>query len=468
MSLSPHRLPPEVLAALAAGGGGEEPVRLLAAAQESKHRLLVLGVAELSASAGHPGAAAAGRSYDLLAGIEKRAPDTVRQVIRYPAVGAWAARTLRGLRSGADGGDPAQLGAVAAAAASLAGIACQVEVPARDGWTMLPSVGRLALPDSRSPGSTTPGSTTADRTTAGDTMVGRAPIGVGRTSPGLTETARTGPVVAEPLLMGVQVAADGTVRADGSPVELERLHRLTTGDGALSLLVDDLDPYRWDAGKAADGRLTAAERDLWRRCLDDAWRMLAEHHWTIAAECRAAVTVLTPIKGPARGMDSASSPDLFGTLALSAPPDGRWLAATFAHEVQHAKLGAIMDLVALTRPDAGRYYAPWRPDPRPLAGLLQGAYAYLGVTGFWRRQREHEPDLRPHIEFARWREQAYEATGTLLAGDGLTEEGRRFVQTMRATMEPWLTEPVPAEALEAARAESAAHRARWERDNRNN
>ena len=27
-------------------------------------------------------------------------------------------------------------------------------------------------------------------------------------------------------------------------------------------------------------------------------------------------------------------------------------------------------------------YLPWRDDPRPAAGLLQGAYAHVGVTEF--------------------------------------------------------------------------------------
>jgi hypothetical protein len=41
------------------------------------------------------------------------------------------------------------------------------------------------------------------------------------------------------------------------------------------------------------------------------------------------------------------------------------------------------------RPDDGqRYYAPWRADPRLASGLLQGTYAFLGVSGFWRCQRK--------------------------------------------------------------------------------
>ncbi|HEY9524957.1 MAG TPA: HEXXH motif domain-containing protein, partial [Thermopolyspora sp.] len=65
MPLSPHRLPPEVLAGLASGGGGEQAVRHLVAAQDSKHRLLVLGVADWARRADHPRARAAERAYDL-------------------------------------------------------------------------------------------------------------------------------------------------------------------------------------------------------------------------------------------------------------------------------------------------------------------------------------------------------------------------------------------------------------------
>lgn len=54
-----------------------------------------------------------------------------------------------------------------------------------------------------------------------------------------------------------------------------------------------------------------------------------------------------------------------------------------AHEVQHVKLGALLDLVELIKPDDGsRCYVPWRLDPQPTDGLLQGDSAYLDVSGF--------------------------------------------------------------------------------------
>ncbi|MEO3863072.1 HEXXH motif-containing putative peptide modification protein [Acrocarpospora sp. B8E8] len=110
------------------------------------------------------------------------------------------------------------------------------------------------------------------------------------------------------------------------------------------------------------------------------------------------------------------------------------------------------------------YYAPWRDDPRPVYGLLQGTYAFLGLTSFWRRQRLIEPiseQARAHTEFARWREAAYAATASLLDGKGLTPVGRDFVSVIRSTLEEWLTEPVPAAALNQARAAAIRHRREW-------
>jgi hypothetical protein len=43
-----------------------------------------------------------------------------------------------------------------------------------------------------------------------------------------------------------------------------------------------------------------------------------------------------------------------------------------------------------------------------------------------------------------------EAIDTLVASGALTSLGMRFVEGMRATVEPWLDEPVPPGAVEAA------------------
>src|SRR5262249_37748051 len=152
----------------------------------------------------------------------------------------------------------------------------------------------------------------------------------------------------------------------------------------------------------------------------------------IAEELAASVTVLTPLPTPASGVCSATLVDAFGCLFLSLAPDAESVAVTLAHELQHTKLNALMDLFDLLEPVAGeRFHAPWRDDPRPVVGLLHGTYAFTGVTSFWRRQREHETsaaaELYANTEFARWRVSALRAARTLLGSGRLTTIGRQFV-----------------------------------------
>lgn len=53
-----------------------------------------------------------------------------------------------------------------------------------------------------------------------------------------------------------------------------------------------------------------------------------------------------------------------------------------------------------------RYYAPWRDHPRPAVGLLQGAYAHVGVTEFWwRRRKSALSAARSHL--AHWKQRKW-------------------------------------------------------------
>src|SRR6266568_4206380 len=160
MSVPPHRVSGEMLAALATGGGGAGAVRHLAAAQYSKHLLLVWAVRDAARRTRHPQASHASRGYDLLAEVQRHAPDAVEAVLRHPSAGAWAARAMRALlgeeepggpqpggpRPGRPGGEPAQLAALAAAAAIRARYPCAIEVPVYRGVITLPSVGQVTLP----------------------------------------------------------------------------------------------------------------------------------------------------------------------------------------------------------------------------------------------------------------------------------------------------------------------------------
>src|SRR5262249_56852586 len=110
---------------------------------------------------------------------------------------------------------------------------------------------------------------------------------------------------------------------------------------------------------------------------------------------------------PAGGVEPAACyGDDGGSGGRTPGADAGSLAVALVHEFQHSKVSALLVLVPLHRAGtATAHYAPWRPDPRPLGGLLQGAYAYLGLVDLWGVQRLREPGAAArlaHFEFARW------------------------------------------------------------------
>lgn len=439
MSLRPYRIPDEVFTALAAGGGGASSVRHLVAGQRGKHMVLIWGVMDRAAALGHDQAAQARRGYELLAAMEEHAPGAVESVLCHPSVGAWAMRTLQALgdERARPATHPGQLAALAASAAIRSRTPCAIDVPVIDGVVTLPSLGAAKLTCRSARGGTVSVRTTANGANA-LTNGGHLPI-------------PTDPHEDAPGWLGLREIA------------------ASAGGRTIRLVIDDLDPHRMPPGTAVCSRLALAEVIRWEGALRGAWALLVKHHATTAAEIRTAVRALTPLPSPHNGQVSATSRQNFGCVALSDPADGVAFAVCLAHEVQHAKLAALLDAVALTQPDDGRrYYAPWRDDPRPIRGLLQGAYAYLGVSGFWRRQRHHEHGdaaVRAHAEFARWRAAAHMVARTLTASGRLTAAGEMFVAGMTQTLAEWGTEPVPRAAVKLAGRDSTRHRADWRRRN---
>ena len=383
---------------------------MLAAAREADHEHYLL----------------ARQGYDLLAAVQRHDRAAAEKVIRHPAVGAWALRTVRASRGelAMPGADPGGLSAVAAAAAIRAKLPAKIELVARDGTVMVPSLGAAVVD---------------------------APSAVVKTEAHHAEVSSAG--------RRVKIPADPHRDAPGW-VALRRVNVRS-----LNVLIDDLDPFRMPALTNVAPRLSAVDFRRWQAVLQLAWPVLEQQHPGVAAEVAAATAVFVPLSGPTNGQVSSSSSEVFGAIAMSEPLDRYTCAVTLAHEVQHLKLSALIDIVPLTLPDDGRrYYAPWRDDPRPISGLLQGAYAYLGVSGFWRRQRQlagSAERLRADAEFARWRAGAAQAVETLRSSGWLTPAGLNFVQRMMGTLTAWQDEPVATDAQALARREAELHLARW-------
>jgi HEXXH motif-containing protein len=438
-----HVVPLDVFDALAAGGGGERGVRLLAAAQRSKRILLLEAIADrvtaaVAQSGTHPSGTDPARAFDLLAAVQAASPAgarAVERVLAYPSVSGWAHAAGRSLLGGLPVPEPGYFATAVAAAAVRGRVAADVVVPARGGRVILPSLGSAVTGPADS-GGTAVVRSRADGATVETPEVRIAVPQDWRDTPGWARLRR------------VQAAAAGL---------------------RLDLALDDVDPFSFPPTAEAR-RTTLADAGPLRRAVAGGWSLLATGHRGAAVEIGAVLLALVPVTARPGGHASSTSRDAFGSVAMSVPATGLACAVTLVHEVQHAKLGALLDLVPLTDdPGTARWYAPWRDDPRPLSGLLQGAYAYLGVTGFWRRQRRREQ--RPgdaahaHTEFARWRDGTWTAVETLLSSGALTPAGRRFVDGMAATLSGWRREHVPDEPAERAHAARAGHRRDWLRRN---
>jgi uncharacterized protein len=415
MNLPHHRIPFQDFMALAAGGGGIGAVAELAAIEYSKHMTFLANV--IVAAEGSEQYSLARTGYDLLAAAVRENSEAAMAVIRYPSVGVWARRTLQIGHGGrpSPGAEPGQMRGVAAAAAIRAGLRAEIEVPVTGGRVMLPSLGAALVSGHTALVRSGPGGATIDRVT-----ISRDPY---QDAPGWLGLRR--------------------VRV-----------------GPLNVVIDDLDPFRMPDARDLAPR---PESGPWGAVLGGTWQVLEHGHVSVAAEIAALVSAIVPLSRPLSGEVSSTSPEAFGAVALSVPPDPVIGAVTLTHEIQHVKLGALLDVVTLTLPDDGRrYYAPWRNDPRPLGGLLQGAYAYLGISGFWRRQRRLPGNqLRADIEYVRWRSATALAVQTLLSSERLTRMGREFVSAMARTLGAWQDESVSARAMTLARRDAESHLARW-------
>jgi uncharacterized protein len=445
VSLTYHGMPRELFDMLASGGGGAPGAHALAAAEQSKHVILLRGILAEAQRMGGEQARLASSGYDLLAEVQRKDPAAAGTLIRNPAVGAWARHAILSSGGkdgdGGDGGDgatmvpaamPGRLSAVAAAAAIRARLPVKAEVPLINGTVMLPTLGMA---------------TVGGQTETGTAVVRATPDGVDVSRNSQRVRLPDDPHLDAPCWLG--------------------LRRLRLG--TLDVLIDDLDPFRMKASDNLAGRLSAPAASQFAAALRIAWRLLESHHPAAVGEIAGLVSTVVPYDVPPHGQVSASSRDNFGAIALSLSPDPVACAATLVHEAQHLKLCALLDIVTLTLPDDDQhYYAPWRPDPRPVSSLLQGAYAFLGVSAFWRHERRFASGstrLRADTEFARWREAAAKGAGTLASSGRLTAAGQEFVRRMRFTLDSWQDEPVLHEALLRARREAERHEAQWKLDN---
>jgi HEXXH motif-containing protein len=433
--ITTHRLPEEAFTALASGDGDREVVRHLREVQHSKNLMLLHAVAEAAdrADSSPPAMAAFRSAYSLLALIQAADPGVVAWQLSLPHIGSWAYDCLICL----DQGSPPDLGYLtyaAAAAAVRVGAQFELDVPVRDDRVLLPGLGFLHVASKR-PWIRLAGD--------GDRLTADGHIDLPRAS-----------------LVPDDGSADPVPHWTGTP-----LVRAVADGQTWDVLLETADRYLDRYSLPMSAAVTAGEADRWRRRIQDSWHVLVRHHGWIAESIAAGVSVIVPLTSRS-GLDSATIPTAFGAIATSWPPDPVLMAETLVHEVQHLKLSALMDMLPLIEPCDTKVYAPWRKDPRPAGGLLQGVYAFLGIARFWhvQRQVETEPDdvFRAHVTYERWRPAIEAATSTLLSTGCLTPPGVRLVTMVRDQGRSLESGTAPAPVLEAASMAALDHWLNWQ------
>ncbi len=102
---------------------------------------------------------------------------------------------------------------------------------------------------------------------------------------------------------------------------------------------------------------------------------------------------------------SHSPPELDGAI-ITTVDSPEQLADVLCHEASHVRMNAFRRFDPIARParpiaEAEGFVSPWRPDLRPLRGLIDGVHAFLNVCAFHRRLAERFPGSGSETIYAR-------------------------------------------------------------------
>ncbi|WP_329306345.1 HEXXH motif-containing putative peptide modification protein [Streptomyces sp. NBC_01260] len=454
-------IPDRVLRELGRTEGDTDSLGLLVRDQDT--RRLVLLRALLDAAAAAPAAVCPPRllerlceDWALLEAAERADRAAVRTVLFHPMAGPWAQRLLGGLTGTTAAGpelhtDLAHLSALAAAAAIRAALPCTVRLTSREGLLSLPTLGAVRA----DPG----------------------PVGLDYADDEMTIR----PAGAPPL--SVRALPDGTM-ASADPRWLPVLTLPPVLPGAGPVPLDDLDPYRTRGtglerhGLSAATHIDDHERKAWAESwsgVEPLLRVGGEHRLTEAAVLLRCLVPLGPPPGSGpvgqgAAHCSGTRREAFGAVLSSKPATPAYFASTLVHELQHTKLAALGALVRLHHEDATpRHFAPWRSDPRPFDGLLQGAYSHLALADYWQRfalgaRRVTHRDLA-WAEHARCRQQVGAVLPVLAGSAALTPDGRVLVNEMITVYHRLEDSPPPTGHLARAEAYVSTAKVIWQQRN---
>ncbi|GAA2607067.1 HEXXH motif domain-containing protein [Paractinoplanes durhamensis] len=375
-------------------------------------------------------------SIEMLMEIDASDRAMFRELLLHPQVGSWAAYLLRRARGLVTSPSPlwvdaGVLHALAFVGAVRQGRSWATAIPVRDGKVMLPGLGMAVFSD--------------------------------RAAWGVAEAETDGhQVTLHRRGQDLTVAADGrSWSGDGDWWELRRLR--VGSDPVMEVTLDDIDLFRDLGDPVEPQRLSMADHERWGSLLSEAWEILCAHHRASAEAMADGVVSLVPLSDNGVGETrSASTGEAFGSVLVSQPVDARALAVALVHESAHIRLGGLLHLLPATSGvQRENLYAPWRDDPRPLAGLIQGIYAFVDISDFWRVQAGLSQSPADEFEYVLSRLQVEQALRAAAGSDGLTRLGERLINGLADRVAGWKLAPTTETAVRAAELVASAHRTGW-------
>lgn len=181
--------------------------------------------------------------------------------------------------------------------------------------------------------------------------------------------------------------------------------------------------------------LTPTSTIKWLSSLEEAWFWIDSCSSLLASEIVMGVQSLVPVHSHAIDVHrSQTFREIPGLLVLSWMSDTSVIVEALVHEYHHHKLNALLNLdpiIVKGSPEA-IYYSPWRDDPRPLSGILQGIYVFQAVLEFGHKMLK--TDI-PVLQEKRLQQRVYTAKKQLLTALKVLKTNAEFSLIGQALIE---------------------------------
>jgi HEXXH motif-containing protein len=228
-------------------------------------------------------------------------------------------------------------------------------------------------------------------------------------------------------------SAWSAVAAGESP--FSRAAALPVSGGVSLCLADDSPLAGHETHPDKEGnRLDLGERDAgdWVRAMRAGLELVRSGLPQIAEEIELLIQQLVPVGFHAEKHLSASYQESIGTIYLSLHPEPMTLAEALIHEHSHNKINMLWSMApVLVNAFSPTYPSPFRPDLRPLHGVLLGVHAFLPVELLYERLAESAHPITADPNFDRRRQRVREqnaaACETLTLYAQPTESGRAVI-----------------------------------------